>query len=249
MPVLARKFLRVTGKICLLMAVTSVRKTPRTTSSKKKTAEKDLSASFNKFKSFNGKLYTGVQIGRGHHWNYDAGDWKETKITPDLWEISYKVTKRRVGHAPDFSGVTVGTEYHWYILAHQTAVKLNANDYDTKMTGLKFKLAHKRADKGKWSVSGPTQRKHLIAFLKDFVEQLEKKPIPIEFEYKGKQFRGEGVPIPQTCAKGFCYELDVTLNNETLGIIRYGGSGWKMDLLQDQGLIDAIGACIIEWFE
>ncbi|HVS97578.1 MAG TPA: hypothetical protein VHE54_13885 [Puia sp.] len=114
---------------------------------------------------------------------------------------------------------------------------------------MKFKLAHKRADKGKWSVSGPTQRKHLIAFLKEFVGQLEKKPIPIEFGYKGKKFKGEGVPVPQTCAKGFCYELDVTLNNETLGIIRYGASGWKMDLLEDQRLIDAIGACIIEWFE
>src|SRR5437868_11815749 len=89
-----------------------------TTRAKKKTrkgtsAAKDLSASFNKFKNFNGKLYTGVQIGRGHHWNYDKGDWKETKITPDLWEVSYAVTKRRVGHAPDFSGVPVGTQYHW----------------------------------------------------------------------------------------------------------------------------------------
>ena len=46
-------------------------------------------------------MYTGVQIGRGHHWHYDEGDWKETKIKPDLWEISYAVTKRRVGHAPD----------------------------------------------------------------------------------------------------------------------------------------------------
>ena len=66
----------------------------------------------------NGKLYTGVQIGRGHHWHYDEGDWKETK--------------------------------------------LNANEYDTKMTGLKFKIAHKRADKGKWSAAGPTQRKHAV---------------------------------------------------------------------------------------
>jgi hypothetical protein len=57
---------------------------------------------------------------------------KYTKITPDLWEISYAVTKRRVGHAPEDSGVPVGTEYHWYILAHQTARKLNANDYETK---------------------------------------------------------------------------------------------------------------------
>jgi hypothetical protein len=78
----------------------------------KKSKSKDRSAGYNKFKEFNGKLYTGVQIGRGHHWNYDKGDWKETKITPDLWEISYAVTKRRVGKAPETSGVPVGTEYH-----------------------------------------------------------------------------------------------------------------------------------------
>src|SRR5882757_136524 len=90
-------------------ATTPAKKTARKTTAATRTAakkgSKDLSASFNKFKSFNGKLYTGVQIGRGHHWNYDKGDWKETKITPDLWEVSYKVTKRRVGKAPETSGV------------------------------------------------------------------------------------------------------------------------------------------------
>ncbi|WP_242457672.1 hypothetical protein [Pedobacter sp. BS3] len=112
----------------------------------KKEVKKDRSTTYNKFKNFEGKQYTGMQIGRSHHWEYDQGDWKETKITPDLWEISYAVTKRRKGHgAPEGSGVPVGTEYHWYILAHQTARKLNANDYSTAMSGLKFKLAHKRA--------------------------------------------------------------------------------------------------------
>ncbi|HEY6901455.1 MAG TPA: hypothetical protein VI233_12460 [Puia sp.] len=216
---------------------------------KKKKSPKDLSSSFNRFKDFNGQLYTGVQIGRGHHWTYDAGDWKETKITPDLWEISYAVTKRRVGHAPEYSGAPVGTEYHWYILSHQTARKLNANDYETKMTGLKFKLAHKRADKGKWSASGPTQRKHLIKFLKEFVAQLEKEPVPIEFVYEEKTYKGEGIPVIGTCVKGFCYELEISLNNESLGIIRYGKSGWKMDLVKDQKLIDAIGQEIMKWYE
>lgn len=46
-----------------------------------------------------------MRVGRSHHWHYDRGDWKETKITPDLWEISYAVTKRRVGRAPEGSGV------------------------------------------------------------------------------------------------------------------------------------------------
>jgi len=227
----------------------SARKGKPASARKDKSESKDLSASFNKFKNFNGKLYTGVQIGRGHHWTYDPGDWKETKITPDLWEISYAVTKRRVGHAPEDSGVPVGTEYHWYILAHQTARKLNANDYETKMTGLKFKLAHKRADKGKWSASGPTQRKHLVAFLKDFVAQLEKEPVAIEFTYGDKEYKGEGVPVVQTCEKGFCYELEISLNNDSLGIIRCGKSGWKMDLVKDQKFVDAIGAEINRHFE
>jgi hypothetical protein len=212
-------------------------------------ARKRLSGSYNQFKDYAGQQYTGVQIGRGHHWNYDKGDWKETKITPDLWEISYAVTKRRVGRAPKGSGVPVGTGYHWYILAHQSAEKLNANDYSTTMTGLKFKLAHKRANKDKWNVSGATQRKHLVKFLKEIIAQLEKDPVPIAFELDGKQYKGEGVPISQTCSRGFCYEVDITLNDENLGIIRFAKSGWKMDLIKDKKLVASIGEAIMQWFE
>lgn len=79
---------------------------------------------------------------------------------------------------------------------------MNANDYSTVMTGLKFKLAHKRVSKNKWSVSAPTRRKHLIRFLKDVIAQLEKDPIPLEFEYKGEPYREEGVPIAETCHEG-----------------------------------------------
>jgi hypothetical protein len=221
---------------------------PAASSPGKRKGKKNISDSYNRFKEFGDQVYTGVQIGRGHHWHYDEGDWKETKITPDLWEMSYAVTKRRVGKAPDYSGVPVGTEYHWYILADQTATKLNANDYDTRMTGIKFKLAHKRADKGKWSASGPTQRKHLVKFLKDVIAQLEKDPVPVEFEYNNSTYKGEAVPITGTCADGICYEMDVMLNNDPLGIIRYAKSGWKMDLVKDQKLVDAIGERIMDWF-
>src|SRR6476661_11182649 len=132
------------------------------TISKKKEAAKDLSKSYNEFKQFEGQQYSGMKVGRSHKWYYDKGEWRETKITPDLWEISYAVTKRRAGKAPEGSGVPVGTEYHWYILAHQNVKKLNANDYSTSLTGLKFKLAHKRADKEKWSTTAKTQKKRLI---------------------------------------------------------------------------------------
>lgn len=135
-------------------------------------ARKDTSSTYNEFKEFEGKRYTGMKIGRGHTWHYDQGEWKEKKVTPDLWEFTYAVTKRRSGKAPEGSGVPVGTEYHWYIAAHQNVLKLNANDYSTSMTGLKFKVAHKRAENGRWSSSGRARRKRLIRFLEELVEEL-----------------------------------------------------------------------------
>lgn len=138
-----------------------------------KEAKKDLSKSYNKFKTFEGQQYTGMKVGRSHKWYYDKGEWKEKKMTPDEWEFTYAVTKRRAGKAPEGSGVPVGTEYHWYILAHQHARKLNANDYTTTMSGLKFKVAHKRFDKEKWSSSDNAQRKRLIKIFQRMIKQLE----------------------------------------------------------------------------
>jgi len=43
------------------------------------------------------------------------------------------------------------------------------------MTGLKFKIAYKRADNGKWSATPKTQRKRMISFLRDVIEDLEKE--------------------------------------------------------------------------
>lgn len=55
-----------------------------------------------------------------------------------------------------------GTEYHWYILGHQTATKLDANDYETRTFGLEYKLAHKRADKSAWSASERAQARRRV---------------------------------------------------------------------------------------
>lgn len=138
-------------------------------------AKKDVAKSYNRFKDFEGQRYTGMKVGRSHKWYYDQGEWKEKKITPDKWEFTYEVTKRRAGKAPKGSGVPVGTEYHWYILSHQIVRKLNANDYTTSMAGLKYKLAHKRFDREKWSASDKAQRKRLIKILEGLIEQLEKE--------------------------------------------------------------------------
>ena len=140
----------------------------------RKRSSSDPAVSYDAFKEHEGQRYTGMKIGRSHKWYYDKGEWKETKVTPDLWQISYAVTKRRAGRAPEGSGVPVDTEYHWYILAHQNVRKLNANDYTTSLAGLKFKIAHRRAGSDKWSATPGTQRKRMIKFLRNVIRDLEK---------------------------------------------------------------------------
>jgi hypothetical protein len=141
----------------------------------KKQTKHDVADGYNAFKQFDGKRYTGMKIGRSHKWYYDKGEWKEKKITPDEWHIEYAVKKRRAGKAPEGSGVPVGTEYHWYILADQTVTKLNANDYSTSMNGYKFKLAHKRAGNEKWSATPRAQRKRLIGILQEMIDRITKQ--------------------------------------------------------------------------
>jgi hypothetical protein len=145
------------------------------TRARSKQVESDAAVSYDEFKEFEGKKYTGMKIGRSHKWYYDKGEWKEKKVTPDLWQITYAVTKRRAGRAPEGSGVPVGTEYHWYILAHQNVRKLNANDYTTSLAGMKFKVAHRRAGSEKWSATPKTQRKRMIEFLRGVIADLEKQ--------------------------------------------------------------------------
>lgn len=139
--------------------------------------KKDVSWSYNKYKFYNGKQYTGMAIGRGHKWYYDKGVWIDRKLTPEKWIVNYEVTKRRAGKAPEGSGAPVGTEYHWFILAHQMVKKLDANSYSTELNGYKHKIAHKRASTGKWNISDKTQRNHLVKILKEFIEELEEEPI------------------------------------------------------------------------
>jgi hypothetical protein len=206
--------------------------------------EASISRSYNTRKDFDGQQYTGMQVGRSHKWNYDKGVWRETKVTPDRWEISYHVTKRRAGHAPEGTGAAVGTGYHWFILSHQYVEKLNANDYTTGMTGIKFKLAHKRAGNDKWSLSENAQRKQLIKLLKDFIGELEREPektvpVPLNFEYRKKKYKGVGIPVISSCENGVCQQVDITLNKKHVGVLKHTKSGWRITDTP-QGLTTAI---------
>ncbi len=142
------------------------------------TSKKPDLSQYNKFKEFEGKKYTGVKVGRGHKWYYEPGEWKEKKVTPDKWQFTYNVGKRRAGKAPEGSGAAVGTEYHWYIIADQIVKKLDANNYSTEMTGSKYKIAHKRANKEKWSATDKTQRRYMIKILQEVIDELKEEPEP-----------------------------------------------------------------------
>ena len=99
---------------------------------------------FDQVKEFNGKKFTGASIGFVHNWLYPDGQWTEEKIEPDKWSFRFTATKQRARAAPIGSGAGDGSKYHWLILADQTALKLDPNSYKTEMTGLKFKMGHKR---------------------------------------------------------------------------------------------------------
>ena len=132
-----------------------------------------ISKGYNEYKEFEGRKYTGMRVGGTHQWYYDKGEWKEKKIAPDKWEFNYATNKKRAWQAPEGSGVPVGTEYHWYILAHQNVRKLDANNYTTSMTGMKYKLAHKRIRREKWISTDNTQRRRLIQILQELIDQLK----------------------------------------------------------------------------
>jgi hypothetical protein len=242
------------------MATVSVKKkavkkaaTKRAASKKTSTAKKDVSSSYDRHKFFQGRQYTGMEVGRSHKWNYDSGVWRETKITPERWELTYNVVKRRAGHAPEGSGVPVGTGYHWFILSHQFVEKLNADDYTTSMVGMKFKLAHKSASKNKWSASDKAQRNNLIKILEGLIDELKKEPektVPVllDFTYRDTKYEGVGIPVISSCLDGVCQQLDITLNKEHLGVLRCTRNGWKITGIK-QGLVNAIGDEVFHWYE
>jgi hypothetical protein len=226
------------------MPTSNKSKTPAKAKAKAKAEKVDVARSYNRFKAFGGRGYTGMSVGRSHKWYYDKGVWRDTKISPDLWGISYAVTKRRAGHAPGGSGASVGTDYHWVILAHQHVEKLNPDDYSTVMTGLKFKLAHRGGNSNKWNISGEAQRKQLIGFLEEMIAQLKQEPIKLEIMLSDGLHKGEAIPVRQACLEGVCNVYDVTLDDQHLGLLRRLKSGWKLDTVEDKKLIKALGKAL-----
>jgi hypothetical protein len=135
--------------------------------------KKNPMETYNDYKEFQGRKYTGMKVGRSHKWYYDKGEWKEKKVTPDQWDFTFSVNKKRAGQAPEGSGAPVGTEYHWYLLADQSVKKLDANMYTTSMTGIKYKLAHRRSERENWNITETAQKRKLVQILEKLTVQLK----------------------------------------------------------------------------
>jgi hypothetical protein len=88
----------------------------------------------------------------------------------------------------------------------------------------------------------------LVKLLQEFIAQLEKESVPVQFEYEDENYIGEAMPISQTCIDDVCSEFDITLNDKHFGIIKRMKNNWKIDGVKDQIMVDRIGDEITKWY-
>ena len=127
---------------------------------------------FDDLKKYRGQVYSGMPVGGTHVWEYPRGIWREQKAAPDRWVFSFRSDKKREHAAPAGSGALPGTQYHWFIVAHQWVRKLDQDTYGTVMEGVKYKLAHKRPYWRGWSTDYPDQEPEREILIRILEEQL-----------------------------------------------------------------------------
>jgi hypothetical protein len=130
---------------------------------------------YDDLKEFEGEEYSGMRVGGSHTWHYTDALWREEKISPDAWAFTLTSVKKRDQSAPPGSGAAVFTEYHWYLLAHQWVRKIDADSYTTFMSGLKYKVAHRRPHWQRWSNEYPgndSERERIVEILSHTLDRL-----------------------------------------------------------------------------
>ncbi len=140
---------------------------------------------YDDLKEFEGQTYTGMRVGGEHLWHYTDAVWREVKVAPDRWEFTLTSVKRRHEPAPPGSGAPPLTEYHWYLLAHQWVRKIDQDSYHTFMSGVKYKIAHRRPQWRHWSDEYPghdSERMAVATILEATLERLRAEPTPLPEE-------------------------------------------------------------------
>lgn len=164
-----------------------------------------MAESYDAQKKWHGRSYTGMKVGRTHSWDYE-GQWKERKVGPDLWEVSFHARKTRKGKgAPEGSGAPVGTEYHWFFVpTSQVARKMDANTYETHMQGLKWKLGFRPATSKSWDYewgkTGETARQRAIRILEQTLADLKAEERMGEAPLTAPELEGERPTPPKRTA-------------------------------------------------
>jgi len=133
---------------------------------------------YNSLKKYNNKVYTGMRVGNSHNWNYTNGTWYEIKKAPDRWDFKFECLKTRINPAPNNTGASINTQFHWYIIADQIATKIDNNSYMTSMKGVKFKIGHKRPYWKTFSYNYPDQlsyKERIIKILEEILTELKNK--------------------------------------------------------------------------
>jgi hypothetical protein len=136
---------------------------------------------YDDLKEFDGETYSGMAVGGRHVWRYTDAIWREEKVAPDRWDFTLTSVKRRDEPSPPGYGAPPLTEYHWYLLAHQWARKIDADSYRTFMSGVKYKVAHKRPHWRAWSdeyPGNPTSREAVTAILQETLDTMTAVPEP-----------------------------------------------------------------------
>lgn len=141
---------------------------------------------YDDLKTFEGEPYTGMAVGGRHTWRYTNAIWREVKTAPDEWQFTLISTKERERSSPFGSGAGLDTQYHWYLMAHQFVRKIDQDRYTTFMSGLKYKIAHKRPEWRAWS-SGydveESERDRVRAILERAVDRLRQRPARYASEF------------------------------------------------------------------
>ena len=133
-----------------------------------------IKMSFNSLKNYQGKIYSGMEVGGELNWNYPNGKWSEVKVAPDRWRIKFESSKKRIVPAPLNSGAALRTMYNWFIIADQKVTKVDKDTYQTLLEGIKYKLGHKRPYWKTWSYNYKEQLSYKERVIKILEESLRK---------------------------------------------------------------------------